>query len=182
MLSGSRLKDICSEKGIEVTDLGRRFAHGGIDQKQAVKMLKNWFKGLYKPEPSVRDVERLAGILEVEPSEISVWQSSYKYAPTAPRKARLVADLINGRHVQDALDVLKFSPQRAAAMFEKVLQSAIANADEQEADVERLFVCEARVDMAGRRIGTKAWIPKDRGRAHPIKKQASHLYVTVGQE
>jgi ribosomal protein L22 len=66
-------------------------------------------------------------------------------------------------------------------MLEKLLKSAIANADEQEADVEKLYICEARVDDAGRRIGTKSWIAKDRGRAHPIFKQACHMYVTVAE-
>ena len=90
--------------------------------------------------------------------------------------------LIAGRSVQDALDILKFTRKRAAEIISKVLESAIANADEQEADVERLYVCEARVDEAGRRIGTKRWIAKDRGRAHPIRKQASHIYVAVTEE
>ena len=99
----------------------------------------------------------------------------------SPRKVRLVTQLINGRHVQDALDVLTFTHKRAAAAIKKVLQSAIANADEQEADVENLYVSEARVDQAGRRIGTKAWHPKDRGRAHPIRKEASHIHVTVSE-
>ena len=55
-------------------------------------------------------------------------------------------------------------------------------ADEQEADVDNLYVSEARVDQAGRRIGTKAWHPKDRGRAHPIRKQASHIHITVSED
>ena len=65
--------------------------------------------------------------------------------------------------------------------MKKLLQSAIANADEQEADVDNLYVFEARADQAGRRIGTKAWHPKDRGRAHAIRKEASHIYVTVSE-
>jgi large subunit ribosomal protein L22 len=84
--------------------------------------------------------------------------------------------------VQEALDVLKFEHRRAARMVEQVLKSAIANADEAEADVESLYVVEARVDGAGRRIGTKGWIAKDRGRAHPIKKEASHIHVSVSEQ
>ena len=113
--------------------------------------------------------------------ELSQWQASYRYAPMSARKARLVAQLIKGRSVQDALDTLKFTPKRAAHMITKVLESAIANADEQEADVQKLYVRDVRVDDAGLRIGTKRWIPKDRGRAHPIRKHASHIYVTVAQ-
>ena len=64
-------------------------------------------------------------------------------------------------------------------MVDKVLKSAVANADEQQAGVDNLYVSEARVDDAGLRIGTKRWIPKDRGRAHPIRKKACHIHITV---
>lgn len=96
-------------------------------------------------------------------------------------KARLVTQLIVGRSVQDAMDILKFTRKRAATMVEKVLKSAVANADEQQADVDNLYVSSARVDDAGIRIGTKRWMPKDRGRTHPIRKKACHIYVTVTQ-
>jgi large subunit ribosomal protein L22 len=81
--------------------------------------------------------------------------------------------------VQEALDVLKFTHKRAASMVVKVLKAAIADADEQQADVDNLYVSEAHVDDAGIRVGTKRWIPKDRGRAHPIRKKACHIHVTV---
>jgi large subunit ribosomal protein L22 len=77
------------------------------------------------------------------------------------------------------MDLLKFTRKRAASMIDKVLKCAVADADEQQADVDNLYVSEARVDDAGIRIGTKRWIPKDRGRAHPIRKKACHIYVTV---
>ena len=97
------------------------------------------------------------------------------------RKVRLVTDLIVGRGVQDAMDVLKFTRKRAASMVDKVLKAAVADADEQQADVDTLYVSEARVDEAGVRLGTKRWMPKDRGRAHPIRKTACHIHVTVTQ-
>ena len=97
------------------------------------------------------------------------------------RKARLVAQLIAGRSVQDAMDILKFTRKRAATMIDKVLRSAVADADERQVDVDKLYVCSARVDDAGIRIGTKRWIPKDRGRAHPIHKKACHIHITVTQ-
>lgn len=181
MLSCSRLKELCSRQKIGVDQLAGHLARGGFDRKVAVSALKNWQKGLYKPKPRSEDVERLASGLGVEVVELSQWQASYRYAPMSARKARLVAQLIKGRSVQDALDTLKFTPKRAAHMITKVLESAIANADEQEADVQKLYVRDVRVDDAGLRIGTKRWIPKDRGRAHPIRKHASHIYVTVAQ-
>jgi large subunit ribosomal protein L22 len=91
----------------------------------------------------------------------------------------LVAELIAGRGIQDAMDILKYTSKRAATMIDKVLRSAVANADEQQADVDRLYISEVRVDDAGIRIGTKRWIPKDRGRAHPIRKKACHIHITV---
>jgi large subunit ribosomal protein L22 len=97
------------------------------------------------------------------------------------RKVRLVTQLISGRSVQDALDILKFTRKRAASFIYKVLKSAIADADEQNANVDDLVVSEARVDDAGNRIGTKRWIAKDRGRAHSINKRACHIYVTVSE-
>jgi ribosomal protein L22 len=66
-------------------------------------------------------------------------------------------------------------------MVDKVLKAAMADADEHQADVDTLVVKEARVDEAGIRLGTKRWIPKDRGRAHPISKKACHIHVTVSQ-
>jgi large subunit ribosomal protein L22 len=95
------------------------------------------------------------------------------------RKARLMADLIRGRHVQEALNILKFSPNRAAGMVSKVLTSAVANANEAEADVERLYVQEAFVNEGPT---MKRWRPKDRGRAHPIMKRTSHITVVVEEQ
>jgi len=107
------------------------------------------------------------------------WLAKHRYARISSRKARLVANMIRGRDVQDALNILKFTPNRAAAMVSKVLTSAIANANEAEADVDRLFVDQAFVDE-GPTI--KRWRPKDRGRAHPIMKRTSHITVVVDQE
>ncbi len=107
------------------------------------------------------------------------WRAIHKYARISPRKVRLVADLIRGRGVQDALNLLKFSPNRAAVMVSKVLTSAIANANEAEANVEDLIVDRAFVDE-GPTI--KRFQPKDRGRANPIMKRTSHITVVVEQE
>jgi large subunit ribosomal protein L22 len=182
MLSSSKLKELCSERNMSANQLAGHIVHGGFDRQSATKALNNWLKGLYKPMPGTGDIERLASGLGVEVPKLSEWQASYKYAPMSARKVRLVTQLISGRNVQDALDLLKFTNKRASEMVRKVLESAIANADEKEADVEKLYVSEARVDSAGRRIGTKAWIAKDRGRAHPIRKEACHIYVTVAEE
>lgn len=182
MLSSKKFNKVCSKSKMSNDDLAGRIASGGFTRKAAVTAVKNWRKGLFKPQPTTENIEKLAEALGVDVAEISEWRSSARYAPSSPTKARLVTDLISGRNAQDALDVLKFEHKRAARMIEKVLACAIASADENAADVESLYVCEARVDGAGRRIGTKGWIAKDRGRAHPIKKQACHIHIAVSEE
>jgi len=107
------------------------------------------------------------------------WIATHKYARISARKVRLIVDMIRGLEVDDALNVLRFTPNRAAGMISKVLSSAIANANEAEASVEELFVSEARVDE-GPTI--KRFRPKDRGRAHSIRKRTSHIIVAVEED
>ncbi|MBM4111310.1 MAG: ribosomal protein [Planctomycetota bacterium] len=104
------------------------------------------------------------------------YKASHKFCRIAPRKARLVADLIRGRGVADALTELEFSKRRGAYFVQGVLKSAIANAEQASADVSRLVVVESRVDE-GPTI--KRFQQKDRGRAHPIMKRTSHIIVAV---
>lgn len=182
MLSADKLKELSKEQQISVDTLASHLARGGFDKAKAVAAVKNWQKGLFRPLPGAEDVRRLATALSVEINDLKDWHSTCRYAPISPRKARLVTQLIVGRNVQDALDVLKFTRKRAASMVEKVLRSAIADADEQQANVDSLYISSARVDDAGIRLGTKRWIPKDRGRAHPLHKKACHIHVTVTQE
>jgi large subunit ribosomal protein L22 len=181
MLSADKLKHICEQRQLSVEQLAEQLVRGGLNSQEAAVALKNWQKGLFKPAPRREDIRRLAAALSVEVNDLVDWRSSYRFAPISPRKARLVTQLIAGRSVQDAMDILKFTRKRAAEMIDKVLKSAIADADEQQADVDNLYISCARVDDAGVRIGTKRWMPKDRGRAHPISKKACHIYVTVTQ-
>jgi large subunit ribosomal protein L22 len=107
--------------------------------------------------------------------------ATHKYARIAPRKARLVMDLIRGRKVDDAMSLLQFSKKRAAVMISKVVKSAVANYNEQTVENTggELMIAEARVD-AGPVI--KRFQPKDRGKAYNIMKRTSHLVVTVKAE
>ncbi len=104
------------------------------------------------------------------------WRATHRYARVSARKARLVVDLIRNVPVNKAQDILRFTRKRAAPLLSKVLASAIANANEQEADVRSLWVAEARVDEGP---FFRRWRPKDRGRAHEILKRTSHLTVVV---
>jgi large subunit ribosomal protein L22 len=106
------------------------------------------------------------------------FKAIHRFARISPRKARLVMNLIKGRDVDDAITMLKFSKQRSAVMIEKVVRSAVANAGEQEANTNTLYVAKAWVDP-GPII--KRFQPKDRGKAYPIKKRTSHLVVALDQ-
>ncbi len=181
VLSKRKLNDIYRRQEANTEQLAEQLVRAGLDRQAAVSALQNWRKGLLKPVPHREDIGNLAAALGVDANDLLDWRSSYRYAPLSPRKARLVTQLIVGRDVQDALDILKFTCKRAASMVNKVLKAAVADADEQRADVDNLYVSEARVDDAGVRIGTKRWIAKDRGRAHPISKKACHIHVAVTQ-
>jgi large subunit ribosomal protein L22 len=181
MLSTYKLNELCRQQQISVNELADHLVRGGFGREKAAVAVKNWQKGLLKPQPKAEDLRRLATALSVEVNDLVGWCSSYRFAPMSARKARLVTDMITGRRVQDAMDILKFTRKRAATMIDKVLRSAVADADEQQADVDNLYISSARVDDAGNRAGTKRWIPKDRGRAHPINKKACHIQVVVTQ-
>jgi large subunit ribosomal protein L22 len=104
------------------------------------------------------------------------FSATHRFARISARKARPVIDLIRGRHVDEAQETLRFTKMKASRLIDKVLKSAIANANENEADVRTLHVTEARVDEGP---VFRRWRPKDRGRAHPILKRMSHITVVV---
>jgi large subunit ribosomal protein L22 len=107
-------------------------------------------------------------------------QSVLKFVRLSPQKGRLVADLVRGRKVDDAINVLKFSNQRAASLIRKVLESAIANAENNlGADIDELKVSEIFVDQGPvlRRI-----MPRAKGRADRITKPTSHITIRVSDE
>jgi len=97
----------------------------------------------------------------------------------SPRKARLVADLIRGKQVEDALLVLRFTEKKAARILAKTLRSAIANAaDTQNVDPDSLYVKRTYVD-GGTTI--KRFTPRAHGRATPIRKRTSHFTIVVDE-
>ncbi len=108
------------------------------------------------------------------------FQATHRFARISPRKARLLMDLIRGRDVDDAINLLKFSKQRVSGMIEKVVKSAVANATEQDVQAREnaLYVAKAWVDPGP---VIKRFQPKDRGKAYSIKKRTSHLVVTVDE-
>ncbi len=103
----------------------------------------------------------------------------HRYARTSAQKARLVADQVRGMPAAAALDLLKFSPRKAAAIIYKVLSSAVANAaNNQSLDVDDLVVSRIMVDEGP---SLKRIMPRAKGRADRIVKRTSHISVYVAE-
>jgi large subunit ribosomal protein L22 len=95
----------------------------------------------------------------------------------SPRKVRMVANMIRGRSVDDAMSILRLQQRKAARMLSKVLDSAIANATENEkADSDKLVVIKVSVDGGPVQ---KRWMPRSMGRANRINSRTSHVTITV---
>ncbi|GJM11965.1 MAG: 50S ribosomal protein L22 [Pseudohongiella sp.] len=104
-------------------------------------------------------------------------QARLKGARLSAQKARLVADQIRGKAVEEALLVLSYSPKKGAAIIKKVLNSAIANAEHNEgADVDELKVSTIMVDEG---MTMKRIMPRAKGRADRILKRSCHITITV---
>ncbi|MGI6680350.1 MAG: 50S ribosomal protein L22 [Bdellovibrionota bacterium] len=108
----------------------------------------------------------------------SVSTATLRGVRISPRKLRLVADLIRGKNVSDALQILAFMPKKAAKITSSVLKSAIANArNNSNIDIDDLVVEQAYVDM-GRTL--RRFMPRARGVATRIRKRSSHLTISLG--
>lgn len=103
-----------------------------------------------------------------------------RYVRIAPRKARLVIDLIRGKSVGEALAILKFTPRAASPIIEKVLKSAVANAEHNyDLNSENLIVSKALVDEGPT---MKRFRPRAQGRASRINKRTSHITLVVSEK
>ena len=104
-----------------------------------------------------------------------------RHTRTAPRKARLIADLIRGKGVSDAISILAFTRKRAAGTFQKLLKSAIANAEENHKvlDVDYLVVKNVRVDEG---VTWKRNLPRARGTSNMIQKKTSHITLILEEK
>ena len=100
-----------------------------------------------------------------------------KYVRISPLKVNFICSEIRGKQVEEALAILKFTPKRGAKVLEKVLTSAIANAENNlNLDRDNLYVSEAYANDGPH---MKRWRPKARGMAYPILKRSSHIGVVV---
>jgi large subunit ribosomal protein L22 len=94
------------------------------------------------------------------------------------QKGRLVADMVRGKPVDQALNILAFSPKKGAGIIKRVLESAIANAEHNDgADIDELMVASIMVEKG---TTMKRSLTRAKGRGDRISKQTCHIYVTVG--
>ena len=101
-----------------------------------------------------------------------------RYIRISARKARLVADLIRGKKVDQAIQILNFTPKKAALIVKKAVESAVANAEHNDgADIDELRVKTIHVEQG---TTLKRFTARAKGRGNRISKPTCHIYVTVG--
>ena len=106
-------------------------------------------------------------------------QATLRFLRMAPRKVRLVADQVRGQPVEEALQALRFSPRAASRPLKKLIESAVANAENNHGlDIDTLWVREIRVDEGPT---LKRWRPRAQGRAFPVMKRTSHVSVVLAE-
>lgn len=107
-------------------------------------------------------------------------KAQVRYIRIAPRKARIVADLIRGKGVQEALAILRYTPRKASEIMTKLLRSAMANAqNNNEMKSDRLYVFRTYVDEGPT---LKRFRPRAMGRANRIRKRTSHITIILKEK
>ncbi len=105
------------------------------------------------------------------------YKALHRYADMSARKIRPFAQLIRGKRADEALELLRFLPNKSARLLEQVLKSALGNAEDKGArNLDDLEVIESRVDGGPM---MKRIMPRARGTAYPIKRRYSHIHITL---
>jgi large subunit ribosomal protein L22 len=109
-------------------------------------------------------------------------KASARFSRISPRKARMIADLVRGRHAAEAIQLLQFTQKSGAPVLKKVIESAVANARTQSpgVDLDGLFIETATVDKAPNKH-MRRWRPRAMGRATRIQKGMSHITIILGE-
>lgn len=105
-------------------------------------------------------------------------RAKLRFLRLAPRKCRLVADLVRGKDVSEALNILQFTQRSPSEPMRKLVESAIANAEASDADVDRLFIATLCVDEGPT---LRRYMPRAMGRATRINKRTSHITCVLAQ-
>ena len=105
------------------------------------------------------------------------YTATHRFVRIGARKVRPIADMVRGKHADEALEILKYQPQRGARLIEKVLKSALGNAEDRRAqDLQALVVVDCRVDEGPM---FKRVRPRARGMAFMVKRRMSHIRVAL---
>jgi len=127
---------------------------------------------------SLRDKQKASDRLERRNSQ-GISRAVLRHLRMAPRKIRLVVDLIRGKNVEEALNVLAFNQKDAAIPVIKVIKSAIANAEDlKKSNVDKLYIKTVFVDEGQT---WRRWLTRAMGRATRIRKRTSHITVVLGE-
>lgn len=175
-IRGTKLKAALERANLSVEQAAEAMAEPGFAKDDAARAIRNWLAGRDHPRCRASRLKKLAGVVKADVKDLVAFTSQVRYHRGSPRKAGLLADLIRGKSVDQALNLLTFTTKKAAVNLKKCLNAAVSDAEQAECDVTRLFVAESRVDKAP---VIKRFQPKDRGRAHPILKPLSHITISV---
>ena len=107
-------------------------------------------------------------------------KASARFSRIAPRKARMIANLVRGRDAAEAIQLLQFTNKSGAPVLKKLIESAVANARQKGANLDDLFVSEATVDKGPNQF-FRRWRPRAMGRATRIQKGISHISIELSQ-
>ncbi len=114
-----------------------------------------------------------------EVTEVTEVKAVHRFARTSAQKARLVADQVRGLPVNQAANLLEFSPRKAAKLIKKVLNSAVSNAENNNGmDTDKLYVSRIMIDEGP---SLKRVMPRAKGRADRIVKRTSHISIYVAE-
>lgn len=106
-------------------------------------------------------------------------KASLKFARVGDQKARIVADMIRGKMVNEAIRILTFDNKKSSVIIKKLVESAVANADKKQViDVDNLYVKEIMVDKGP---FMKRYMPRAQGRAFEVKKHSSHISLVLDE-
>ena len=107
-------------------------------------------------------------------------KASAMFSRIAPRKARMIADLVRGRDAAEAIQLLQFTLKSGSPILRKVIESAVANARQTGANVDSLFISKATVDKAPNKFNRR-WRPRAMGRATKVVKGVSHIVIELDE-
>jgi large subunit ribosomal protein L22 len=171
------VEQLAAARGITPEQLAAAVERPSLKGDRALSAVQNWMRNNDHPRCKAEDCRKIAAALGATLPEIVKFTSAVFNSRGSARKAKLVVDMIRGKQVDAAMNMLTFTTKKAAVNVKKCLAAALADAESFEADVSKLYVLESTCDDG---MQIKRFQPKDRGRAHPIIKRSSNIVVSVG--